>query len=329
VDVVDLGTEFSMLAEADGATEVFVLKGSVEAAGRDGLGQPAPPMILRTRQARRFAKGIAAEVRDRDRKLEKFLRKIVLNRLAPPAGYVHWTFDEAKGDHAAAQTLGLPAGDFEAHFFGPRDAAFSAGKWGGALSLDGKQFARAPFPGISQRMARTVAFWVNIPGDASPSEADAMVAWPLNSGGAVYPVEIGWNRNPNDGAFGALRTGIGGGFIVGVTPLRDGRWHHLAVVFTPKRKSDSAMQIRQYVDGRLESPSARHLGKKIHRGPILATAEEALWMGCALDANQTDQPHFRGSLDELFVADRALAPQEIRRLMEKNSPAPPETVAAD
>jgi Concanavalin A-like lectin/glucanases superfamily/FecR protein len=334
VDVVDLGTEFSMLAEADGATEVFVLKGSVEASGRNGLGQPAPPMILKTRQARRFAKGIAAEVRDRDRKLEKFLRKIVLNRLAPPAGYVHWSFDEANGDHASAQTLGLAAGGFEAHLFGPRNAAPSVGKWGGALALDGKQFARAPFPGISQRVARTVAFWVDIPADASPSEADAMVAWPLDSGGIVYPVEIGWNRNPNDGAFGALRTGIGGGSIVGVTPLRDGRWHHLAVVFTPKRKSDSAMQIRQYVDGRLESPSARHLGKRIRRGPIVAQAvagavEEALWMGCALDANQTDQPHFRGSLDELFVADRALAPQEIRRLMEKNAPAPPETVAAD
>jgi Concanavalin A-like lectin/glucanases superfamily len=242
---------------------------------------------------------------------------------------VHWSFDEAKGDRAAAQTLGFPAGDYDAHFFGSRDDAHSAGKWGGALSLDGNQFARAPFPGISQRVERTVAFWVKIPADASPSEADAMVAWPLNSAGSVYPVEIGWNRNPNEGAFGALRTGVGGGYIVGVTPLRDGRWHHLAIVFTPKRKSDSAMQVRQYVDGRLESPSARRLGKKIRRGPVLATEEEALWMGCNLETNQAGQPHLRGTLDELFVADRALAPQEIRRLMEKNAPAPAETVAAD
>ena len=334
VDVVDLGTEFSMVAEAGGATEVFVLKGSVEAAARDGLGQPAPPVILRTRQARRFAKGSTAEVRDQDRKIERFLRKIVLTRLAPPAGYVHWSFDETKGDHAAAQTLGLPEADHDAVIFGPRRSVNLAGKWGGGLSLDGSQFARAPFPGISRRVARTVAFWVNIPADASPSEADAMVAWPLNSGGVVYPVEIGWNRNPNDGAFGALRTGVGGGDIVGVTPLRDGRWHHLAVVFTPKRKSESAMQIRQYVDGRLESPSARHLGKRIRRVSVLATAstsglEEALWIGCNLDANQTNRPHLRGTLDELFVADRALAPQEIRRLLQKNAPAPPETVAAD
>jgi len=40
VEVVDLGTEFSMVADANGATEVFVLKGSVEAAAagsRDAL----------------------------------------------------------------------------------------------------------------------------------------------------------------------------------------------------------------------------------------------------------------------------------------------------
>jgi hypothetical protein len=334
VDVVDLGTEFSMLAEDGGATEVFVLKGSVEAAARDGHGQTATPVILRTRQARRFAKGFAAEVRDRDRKLERFLRKIVLNRLAPPAGYVHWSFDESGGDHVAARTIGLPDGDYDAHLFEPRGDARFAGKWGGALSFDGNQYARAPFPGISRRVARTAAFWVNIPADASPSEADAMVAWPLNVGGGVYPVEIGWNRNPNDGAFGALRTSIGGGYIVGVTPLRDGRWHHLAIVFTPKRKSDSAMHVLQYVDGRLEGASARHLGKRIRRGSILAktasgAVDEALWMGCNLDAAGTDQPHLRGALDELFMADRALAPQEIRRLMQKNTPAPPETVAAD
>ena len=329
VDVVDLGTEFSMLAETGGATEVFVLKGSVEAAGRDGVGRLAAPVILRTRQARRFAKGVSGEVKDRDRKLERFLRKIVMNHVAPPAGYVHWAFDEAHGDRASAQTIGLPAGDYDAHFIGAGNAGHSAGKWGGAISFDGNQFAKALFPGISERMARTVAFWVNIPTDASPSEAGAMAAWPLNCGGAVFPVEIGWNRDPNGGSFGALRTGIGGGHIVGVTPLRDGRWHHLAIVFTLKRKSDFAMHVRQYVDGRLESVSARRLGKLIRRGPAMATAEEALYMGSSLDAARTDQPHLRGALDELFVADRALAPQEIRRLMEKNAPAPSEAVAAD
>jgi hypothetical protein len=329
VDVVDLGTEFSMLAEAGGATEVFVLKGSVEAAGRDGGGRLASPVILRTRQARRFAKGVAGEVKDRDRKLERFLRKIVMNHSAPPAGYVHWSFDETKGDRAGAQTIGLPAGDYDAHFIGAGAAGRSPGKWGEAISFDGNHFARAPFPGISERMARTVAFWVNIPSDASPSEAGAMAAWPLNCGGIMLPVEIGWNRDPNGGSFGALRTGIGGGHIVGVTPLRDGRWHHVAIVFTLKRKSDFAMHVRQYVDGRLESVSARHLGKLIRRAPAMAAAEEALLMGCNLDAARSDQPRLRGALDELFVADRALAPQEIQRLMEKNAPAPPDTVAAD
>lgn len=335
VDVVDLGTEFSMVAETGGATEVFVLKGSIEASAHDGAGPAGAPMIMRNRQARRFARGKTGEVADRDRKLEKFLRKIVMKRASSPAGYVQWSFDQSTGDAASARAVGVAQGDFDAHFFGaPNSPALLPGKWGSALTLDGRQFARASFPEITRRVARTMAFWVNIPEGASPSAADSMLSWSVASGRGSVPVEIAWNPDPGEGAFGALRTNLGAGYIVGTTSLRDGRWHHLAVVFTPKWKSDSAMHILQYVDGRLESPSSRHLGKRALRngsGTSLSTgsADEALWIGCNSETRETNREHFAGALDELFVADRALAPQEIRRLMKTNTLGSAETVALD
>jgi len=323
-----------MVAEPEGATEVFVLKGSVEAAARDGAGQTGPPMILHTRQSRRFARGGAGDVSNSDKKLAQFLRKIVMERVTMPAGYVHWSFDDADGARLSANTIGIPGGKYEAQLLGSASPAYVAGKWGRALALNGDQFARADFPGINQRNSRTVAFWVNIPTDALPSQADSMISWQQKGARGAYPVNIGWNRNPSEGAFGALRTDFGAGYMVGATPLRDGRWHHLAVVISPKRKTEASVQVRQYVDGRLEDASDHHPGKRAHRtltakGAERGYAEEALWIGCSVENSASDQQHLVGALDELFVADRALSPQEIRHLMKKNAPAPAETVALE
>ena len=333
VEVTDLGTEFSMVADEGGATEVFVLKGEVEAAPRDAAGHAGESVVLRETQSRRFAVAGGSEVRDRDAKLAKFMRKVALDRFTRPANYVHWSFDEEAGA-AHAETIGLAQEGFTAQLE-PASDALSAGtrtvgRWASALNLDGKIFAKAPFPGIGKRTPRTVAFWINVPADAPLPDAGAMLAWPL--GPAGRGIEIGWNRNPLDGALGTLRTSAARVSLTGTTPLRDGRWHHLAVVFSPKQKADAAPQIRQYVDGRLDGLALRRNGKRA-RGTLAedavpaGSAEEALWIGRGLGGRESAE-HFRGAMDELFVADRVLTPPEIRHLMTHNKPATPETLAA-
>ena len=80
----------------------------------------------------------------------------------------------------------------------------------------------------------TLAFWVKVPEDVHLPNAYAMVAWAVSSKKlGSHPVHIGWNRNPAEGTIGVLRTDYGGGFALGATPLRDGRWHHVAIVFSP------------------------------------------------------------------------------------------------
>jgi ferric-dicitrate binding protein FerR (iron transport regulator) len=329
VDVVDLGTEFSMVADNTGATEVFVLKGKVETTGHDATGHETKRVVLREKQARRFARTGGAEVNDREAKIEKFLRKIPLERFTRPTNYVHWSFDEPAGDLASADVPGYEA-KLESNSDTDLAEAHAGGRHGQALQFDGQLFARAPFPGIRERAARTVAFWINVPEDASLPDAGALLAWPLGDG--AQNITIGWNRDPNQGVLGALRTDAGRGSVVGSATLRDGHWHHLAVVFVPKGKDkpDGAWQVRQYVDGRLETPSFKYAPKR-SKGealpPAPATpAEDALWIGRAV--NDTDGARFRGMLDELFVADAALTPQEIRHLMRENKPATTEMLAA-
>ena len=175
-----------------------------------------------------------------------------------------------------------------------------------------------------------MAFWISVPADAPLPEAGAILAW---SGGSGRSVEIGWNRNPLDGALGTLRTAVGRTSLTGSTPLRDGRWHHLAVVFSPKQKADGPLQIRQYVDGRLDALSARRHAKRGRNGAAAGretpgAADDVLWIGRNL-AGRDSAAHFRGALDELFVADRALTPPEIRHLMTQNRPLAPETLSAE
>ena len=322
VDVVDPWTEFSVVADAGGVREVFVTKGAIEVKSHEESEQEVPGIVLHENQARRFAAGGMSEVGDRDQKLARLSRKTPLDRFIQPANYVHWSFDQLQGATFPSTTIGADAGESGARIHAPAGFDFAGlsapGKFLNALRFDGRVAAAAPVAGISKRTPRTAAVWVKVGEDQPLSKAGAMLSW--------TGTEIGWNRNPEIGTIGALRTRAGRAVSAGTTQLWDGRWHHIAVVLNPGRKSE-AMQIRQYVDGRLESAPAKRGGRKIlarSGNTPGAPLPDELRIGAALDGTL-----FRGEMDELFVADRVLAPQEIRQLMHRNQPTRAEPLAAN
>jgi uncharacterized protein (TIGR04206 family) len=328
VEVTDLGTEFTMIADASGATDVLVLKGEVEAAPR--VSADSDTILLRERESRRFEATGVSEVSDSAEKFARFDQPHPLERFTADFHYAHWSFDESAGNfvgrYHGPDVLDLPATLAGA----PVDVTgtVTTGQWRQAIRFDGTMQAQTRFPGLSDLSAHTVSFWVRVPEDAPLSDAYAMVAWRAGTPKLAYrPVHISWNRNPTEGALGALRTDFSGGCALGTTSLRDGRWHHVAVVITPSEDSAIPVQVRQYVDGRLES-SAIIPGKV--RGPA-ATANHALndlvWLGCRLGASGPRQERFRGEIDELYIADRALAPQEIVQVMADNRVPTPALVA--
>ncbi len=330
VEVVDLGTEFTMIAEASGAAEVLVLKGEVEAAPRDGSDPDS--ILLKQNESRRFAQTGVSVVGDSAEKIAHFNQPIDFDRFAQPTHYIHWSFDENAGDRVAADSLGQRRGTFDLKLEQPLAGNFSAvhvaGHNGKALAFDGHLVARAPFPGLSGTTPHTVAFWVQVPVDAQLSDAMAMVAWGTSLKKlSARPVHINWNRSPNEGPLGALRTDFGGGSAMGMTSLRDGRWHHVAVVFVPGADDTLPPQVRQYIDGRLESSTI--VPGKV-RGPAVSEnslVTDTLWLGCRLGPSGPRLDRFRGQLDELFIADRALEPNEIVNLMKENRPLPADAVA--
>src|SRR5207248_2864890 len=241
--------------------------------------------------------------------------------------YVHWSFDEAGGGILKADGFGQSLSAYDARLEAVSESALATtrteGRWQRALRFNGHLFARAAFPGISGNSAHTVAFWVRVPEDMLLSSAYAMVAWGANSAKmGSHPVHIGWNRNPTEGTIGVLRTDYGGGFALGATSLRDGRWHHVAVVFVPGEAANTPVEVKQYVDGRFEgegkpSPPGTEVSARSNEE---TTIGDAVWLGCRLGNNGPRKDRFRGEMDELCIADRALGPREIVWLMRDNKP---------
>jgi hypothetical protein len=326
VEVVDLGTEFTMFADASGtATDVLVLKGEVEAAPNAAGDQQ--PIVIREKEARRFAASGVSSLHGAEPALADMTQPVSLDHYATPTSYAHWSFDEAVGNMFRADAEGRPLDEFSAQLENLPPAGTAVGhvkgRVGEALHFDGHVYARAAFPGISDNSPHTVLFWVKVPRDATLSNAYAMVAWGVSSKLLrSHPIHIAWNRNPNEGTVGVLRTDYGGGFAVGATPLRDGRWHHIAVVFIPRDDARSPMAVKQYVDGRLEGeghPSPPGSDRFMGALPYQAqTTNGALWLGCRLGIEGVRADRFYGDMDELYIVDRALEPAEIVRLMDTN-----------
>jgi hypothetical protein len=255
---------------------------------------------------------------------------VQLDRFAPLTRYVHWSFDETDGRVMKADAAGHLLSGFDARLEGVsrnNPSRFLAdGPWQKALKFDGRLFAKASVPGLSGNSPRTVAFWVRVPEDTWLSDAYAMVAWRANSKKlGARPVHISWNRNPTEGTVGVLRTDYGGGYALGATPLRDGRWHYVTIVFVPGEEEDTPVQVKQYVDGRLEgegnpsSPGSRGFAMPPSAEEI-TTVTDTMWLGCRLGGNGQRRERFRGEMDELFIADRAMGPREILQLMKDNQP---------
>ena len=324
VEVVDLGTEFTMIADGQGAAEVLVLKGEVEAAPRAAAEQDT--ILLREKESRRFAASGVSDVSDREKKFALFTRPLGLERFSATVSYVHWSFDEADGAVAKADARGTPADAFNVQIFrdpaGMVAAARAEGRRAGALRFDGDLFAKAQFAGLSDSATRTIAFWVKVPEDAQLSDAYSMVTWGLKSKKlGNRHVGINWNNRPAEGPLGAIRTDFRGGHAIGTTSLRDSRWHHVTIVFAPGA-DDAPVQVHQYVDGRLESSAvtidAMHAAASASDRAAMADLTDVLWLGCRLGVRGKTFGRFRGEIDELFVADRGLEPNEIVALMKDN-----------
>ena len=316
VSVVDLGTEFTMSAEEDGDAEVLVLKGSVEAQPE---ASPTERVLLNEKQGRRFSKSGVSDMHQREQKLAKWSRKMAIERPQKAFSIARWSSislpSQTRPD-SAQKVMSTPLQ------WQPVKSSADLLKGAStertqALHLTGNVYADSPLPNSGSKIPRSIAFWIQVPADASPKEANPVLA--IRSPDGSVHTELGWNTAPVQGPFGALRISTAHGYVVASTPLRDGKWHHVAALFGKARRSADKVQVRLYVDGRLEmiSSAKKPLKRATHD---LLIKSGSLWLG-RTPATPAEASGFRGSVDDIVLADRVFTPDEVRALVRGSLPS--------
>lgn len=321
VEVLDLGTEFSLHVDKSGIADLLVLRGKVEVVPNNG--QQLGDIILTQNETRRFTPWGSVSVADAGQKFENIVQPIRFERPRRPLEVVGWSFDDGMSGVFRPKLLGTTA-DYMRVEVDPElewmlfDCSAN-GVFNGALMLNGQLYASARVKGLSECTAKTVMFWVRIPPNAPLASAYAMVAWwATNPKLGSRAIHISWNRNAHEGPIGAVRTDFVGGYALGTTPLRDGRWHHVAIVLVPPDNPDMPMNVKQYVDGRLDGesrPSPLGSGILTEQNTLVS---DILWVGCRLGATGPRKARFIGEIDELWIVNGALNPQEIVKVMKSN-----------
>ncbi len=197
----------------------------------------------------------------------------------------HWGFNDGSGfvcvDDSIYGSDGIK--------YDMDDSAWVAGKVGSALYFDGGE-GRVEvngYYGIGGGTSRTVCAWIrtNTPGRV-------IIAWGLAAAGNRWTMAV-------DSA-GHLRQEVGGGAIVGSTPVSDGAWHHVAVVLE-KDGTPNINEVKLYVDGLPDEPSSNGSDRAID-----TLADPDVTIGQYLGAR-----FFQGTIDEVRIYDRALTDEEI------------------
>jgi hypothetical protein len=311
--VVDLGTEFGVSVGENGV-ETHVLEGEVEAFP-DGGGK----VLLKKDDALRFDGGVAERI---DADGGSFYTSLPPRR-SGVAKVIHWPMEGGDGGDEP-EVRGFPEQDFvlrPSSLEGGRPPAPIPGVFGAAHAFDGRGgFMESDFPGIGGNDPRTVCFWVKVPRDFNQREGFGIVSWgefTFPQLGSVWQISI--NPLAEDGPVGCIRVGAHGGQIVGATDLRDGRWHHVAVVLYPAPRADVGKHVLVYLDGELEPVSRRSL---VALDTRIDQASHGVWVGRNVAySSGTPNRHggfFRGGVDELFIFDAALSQAEILLLKDRN-----------
>ena len=314
LEIIDLGTEFGVLAKHDKHDEVHVFKGKVRVTTTRLRKESA---ILTANEARRI---------DPIGKLITISNKHThfLTKLPQGLPYLHWSFDKVSEEGFAAKGSHPSINQGHAK---PRAVSASSlsikGHHGNGLRFTGKrgQEVITSWKGITGSRPRTMMCWVRIRKDGNVGNFAGLIGW-----GSRYSGPHKWKllaipgSKPNE-AFLRISSSDARD---GTTNLADGKWHHVACVYTGNSSPDSN-PIQLYIDGQLEA-IAHAQNRNNKQIDTMTDVPESIPVMFGTDLHHDGLKHMRdifvGDLDEVFIFEGALNAKAIKTIMETNSYTP-------
>lgn len=305
--VVDLGTVFGIRVDREQNSNVYVTQGLVAVSSLD----------FEERQVLRMGDQIDVDVQGQFASKRRYiepLEELIPEIQAMPnrtdLTWMHWSFDD---DFKASLKVGeesnlevLPLHDQQNALPKVCESPFGKG-----IRFDGLDDAMVT---AQKKLApsgeRTLSCWVRLPQNQS-SEWDQTI---LFAGDAEYhPWKLTINQMASEGQKNAVKLICDDGYLTGETHLADGRWHHIAITFLNGDQSNVSTHVLLYIDGVLEKASS-------HRAQTRALKVHSGLQDLNLAVSPVNNEYFKGDLDELWVFDQALLPEEIVHLRDNNSP---------
>jgi hypothetical protein len=325
--VRDLGTAFGVDVAQTGTTELHVLQGKVEALhGAKGAKQVST--LVNANEAVTMLD--SARLNQVSFRPEEFVPILPARPpLRPPE--VHWSFDPPDAVDQTSDGVGSRPYHLILKRAGQSDPSPETravpGVFGSALTFNGRdETAVSDYPGIAGSAPRTVTAWVRIPRDSRLDRQNGIIGWGRFARGEKW--QLATNIIRREGTVGALRQEFGFGYIIGSTDLRDGAWHHIAVVFHGGPNTDVTTDVKLYVDGRLEILSGQKRQEIVTATGSVASSSHAsapypVMLGARLPLRRSsgepaEIPPWRGALDEVHIFSGALSPAQIVTLMSRN-----------
>jgi fibronectin type 3 domain-containing protein len=228
----------------------------------------------------------AVDTSDLDSVVSAEVSAAVLN--VEPGLVGHWSLDDGAGTIAEDTSGG------GAHAVLQNGAAWAAGMFAGAVSLDGvDDFISTPFP--QSLSSWTVSVWVFSPAAPSSGLASGPVQREAN-------LQINWNHpDPVFRGAAALRVG-GNWYAASFGTLAPNTWYHLAATYDGET-------LRAYRDGVLVTSNAQPSG-----------ASDADTQPIYFGRHSTRERFFVGAIDEVRIYDRALNAADISTLAVRPQP---------
>lgn len=290
--IVDLGTQFGVIAANNSMHEIHVFKGRVEAQCLYGEKQKMQLIAGNARRTSVVGKLETTELND-----SAFLKTL-------PRGltYLHWNLDSQKSNTLSVQGNLASTANISSRFTGKTKQVESPSGKATQFTPSGGHLTTS-WSGIGADRPRTISGWIKCP-PQQPKHDNAIAEWGITLSTADSSK---WrvNLNPSDNCQGALRTEFGQGYVVGTTNLRDGKWHHFASVYDGSGYG-SKDTILLYIDGTREAIS--HSKSNTIRTNLESSISIPLRMGS----------NFNGSIDDLHIYNGQLPESEISRQANSN-----------
>ena len=306
--IVDLGTEFGVLAKPNNHDQVHVIKGEVEVTSKRAASET---LLLKARNACTVKP--VGTLKTIAYKSDPFLTK-----LPDSLPYLHWSFD--KKDQLQVSGTHPVAANIKASLTSPKSPAiYKQGKMEECLSLH-NQGILTDWTGFNNNQPRTVCFWIRLPNEANYVTPPGIVSWgePIrkNSKWKIMIIQDDENSAPY------VRLSWGVTWMNCSTKLQRNKWYHITVTTTGLSAPEGNLPTAEiYINGEAE-PTSYKGEQRPMKTPQMNTITNSknassLRIGAYLEKEpKLNQDNFKFDIDDLYIFEGSVKPEEAKALMD-------------